>query len=121
MGTVARADIIAPPKERKVAPAERTTKTSLQPQTLTGTLAWKTLRRGDGTEQRTMLQLTTPGKTVVDLLPAESVKNPSQYDAFVGKTVEVKVLTQPGPGTTGQPQTVIKRITAIREAPSPRS
>jgi hypothetical protein len=120
-GSVARADLIAPPKPKKVAPAEQKTDAAPQPQTLTGTLAWKTTPGADGTPQKTALQLITPEKKVVDLLPAASLKNHAEYDALVGKTVEVKIVPQSAPATPSQPKTIIRSITAIKETPRSKS
>jgi CTP synthase len=39
---------------------------------------------------------------------------------YLGKTVQVKVTTQPGASPTGQPQTIIQSIALLKEAPQPK-
>lgn len=114
MITAASANIIAPPSGRMTPiPGEQ--------QTLTGTLAWKTIKHADGTQQKgTTLQLTTPEKKVIELLPAEPAQS-GQYDKFVGKTVEVKVRIQPIAKPSDQPVRIIKSIAEIKQPAKPKS
>lgn len=103
--TVARADRIALPKE---PPVEKT---------LTGKLTWMTYKGADGTEQKAWLKLKTADGNEVTLLSAREVKNPAEYDKFVGKEVVATVMAQEAAGKKGKTVLFVKSIKDIKEAP----
>jgi hypothetical protein len=118
MVSITSADLIAPPKNpnndvRTVIP--------LQQETLTGTLAWKAPSSSTSTKQKKTLQLTTADKKVIDIPAVTSGRATLNYDQFVGKMVEIKVLTEKAKNAKGQPVTNIKSIAAIKEAPRSKS
>ena len=120
MGVVASANpIVIPPR---AADRPQGDKISAKPQTLTGKLAWKTLKLADGTERKATLRLNTPDGQVIDFSPpADMRKNIAHYEQFIGKTVVVKVMPQQTANTAGQPQKIIQNITLVDAAPKPKS
>lgn len=115
MTSVAPANPIAVPRRPEPAPTP-----SAVPETLTGTLAWKTIKNGYGSVQTATLQLITVEKKAIDLLPEESVRNSAQYEKFIGKTVEVKVMRKPVAKSSSQPLRVIQSITVLAPAQKPK-
>jgi hypothetical protein len=125
MTSVAPANPIAiprPPPRRPEPPPEPPAlpEPPAVPETLTGTLAWKTIKNGYGSVQTATLQLITVEKKAIDLLPEESVRNSSQYQKFIGKTVEVKVMRKPVAKSSSQPLRVIQSITVLAPAQKPK-
>jgi len=99
--TAVRADIIAlPPKKL----------------TLTGTLGWSTDKRPDAVEVKTLTLTSAEGK-VVTLLHRPQMKNPNQYDQFLGKKVVVTVMAYEA-GGKGRPEFFVQSITDIKAAPA---
>lgn len=101
----ARADVIAVPPQKL---------------TLTGTLGWSTEKRPDGQEVKAWLTLTTADGKAVNLLRAEAVKKPTQYDQLVGKQVIAKVLGRERPVSVGAPVIIVTSVTEIIAAPAPK-
>ncbi len=113
-GSLAQADLIVTPKDRKQAEDAKKSGTAVYERMVQGTLTWKTAKGPDGTEQKTALQLTTRPNQVIVLATGDAMKDTSKYENFIGKSVLVRFTTEP---PVKDKPLKVKSITSIKEAP----